>query len=223
MPSQPSVIARLMGMDTIPIPTKDAVMVQAEEASNLKPPSAAEIKVTSRSKCSLLSYHSSNGDYRHCLNKMRSRKARPCHHHPQEELLQKIKEDFQAWQTSRVLENAKSVAALGSKPLDGRYIQILAQENLRNEKMARYGYGGNNMMENMVTLKNVAQDGNSEIATAKVADESESEERVIKVLRASHCAESEKCRALEAGKGEHDHSMSEKLRPPTRIVILKLA
>ncbi|XP_062229890.1 uncharacterized protein LOC133927441 [Phragmites australis] len=228
MPSQPNVIARLMGIDAIPTPAKGAVIIQAEETSDMKPPSSTtEIKVISprsgqfkQANWSLLSYLSKNGDSRHCRRKMRvPGRSRSRQRHPQEDLLEKIKEDFQAWQTSKALECARTVAALGnsSKNLDGRCIQIIAQENLRKEKMARYGYGNR---KSECSLKNVVQESDSENA-GKVAAEAKSEERVIRVRRVSHCATSENFRGLVVGKDGHNHSISEKLRSPARIVLLK--
>ncbi|KAL5225163.1 hypothetical protein ABZP36_011802 [Zizania latifolia] len=227
-PSQPSVIARLMGIDTIPIPAKDAVMIHAQETSNLKLSSTMEINVTSprsapfrQSKCSLISYRSGSGDYRHCLKKMRPRiRARSRQRHPQEELLEKIREDFQAWQTSKALENARTVAVSGSSsnPMEGN-IQMLAQESLRKEKMTKYGYVSKIEMEQRDTPKSVTDESCTESAT-KAASESRHEDKVIKVLRVSHCATSEKSRDLE---DESNHSTSAKSRSQSqaRIVILK--
>ncbi|KAF0902183.1 hypothetical protein E2562_014431 [Oryza meyeriana var. granulata] len=234
-PSQPSVVARLMGIDTIPLPaTKDAVMIHAEEISNLKLPSTLEMfSVTSpssatfrQSKCSLISYHSSSGDYtyRHCLKKMRPRRARSSRqHHPQEKLLEKIREDFQAWQTSKALENARTVAGseCSSKPTEGRYIQMLAQENLHKEKMAKYGYGSCRIsMEEKDTLKNVTDNSDTKSATRAAAESNtESGGKVIKVLRVSLCATMpDKFRDSE---DEHNSSTSAKPRSQKRIVILK--
>ncbi|KAL6603349.1 hypothetical protein ACP70R_043710 [Stipagrostis hirtigluma subsp. patula] len=226
MPSQPSVIARLMGIDTIPTTAKDAVIMKPEETSKLKPTSSTtEIKVISprsspfkHPKCSLLSYRGRHGDSRHCLRKMRvPGRLRSRHRHPQEDLLQKIKEDFQAWQASKALESARTVAALGndSKHLDGRCIQIIAQENLRKEKMARYGFGNKKGTENLCSKKNIVQESDAENA-AKVAPEAKPEERVIRVLRAP-----ENFRELEVGKDGKNNCTYEKLRSPTRIVLLK--
>uniref|UniRef100_A0A0E0LFX1 DUF4378 domain-containing protein n=1 Tax=Oryza punctata TaxID=4537 RepID=A0A0E0LFX1_ORYPU len=243
-PSQPSVIARLMGIDTIPVPAKrDEVMIHAEEASNLKLPSKLEmISVTSprsatfrQSKCSLISYGSSSGDYtyRHCLKKMRQRRTRSRQHHPQEELLEKIREDFQAWQTTKALDNARTVVEASGCPStassrhrmeEGRYIQMLAQENLNKEKMAKYGYGNCRIsMAEKDTLKNVTDNTSSdtEITSAKAAAESnKSGDTVIKVLRVSHCATMpDKFRDLE---DEHNNSStSAKPCSKKRIVLLK--
>nr|XP_025882235.1 uncharacterized protein LOC4342131 [Oryza sativa Japonica Group] len=244
-PSQPSVIARLMGIGTIPVSAKrDEVMIHAEEVSNLKLPSKLEmITVTSprsatfrQSKCSLISYGSSSVDYtyRHCLKKMRPRRSRSRQHHPQEELLEKIREDFQAWQTSKALENARTVFTASGCPTitssrhrmeEGRYIQILAQENLHKEKMAKFGYGSCTIsMAEKDTLKNATDNSSdTEITSAKAAAESNISpgDKVIKVLRVSHCATMpDKFRDLE---DEHNNSISTSAKPRSqkRIVLLK--
>uniref|UniRef100_A0A0D3GL27 DUF4378 domain-containing protein n=1 Tax=Oryza barthii TaxID=65489 RepID=A0A0D3GL27_9ORYZ len=244
-PSQPSVIARLMGIDTIPVSAKrDEVMIHAEEVSNLKLPSKLEmITVASprsatfrQSKCSLISYGSSSVDYtyRQCLKKMRPRRSRSRQHHPQEELLEKIREDFQAWQTSKALENARTVVTASGCPTitssrhrmeEGRYIQILAQENLHKEKMAKYGYGSCTIsMAEKDTLKNATDNSSdTEITSAKAAAESNISpgDKVIKVLRVSHCATMpDKFRDLE---DEHNNSISTSAKPRSqkRIVLLK--
>ncbi|KAK3131329.1 hypothetical protein QOZ80_6BG0505040 [Eleusine coracana subsp. coracana] len=227
MPGQSSVIARLMGIDAIPMPVK-----AAEETSNLKPPptsTSTEIKVFSprsaplkQAKCSLLSYRSRTGDSRHCLKKMRVLgRSRSRQRHPQEHLLQKIKEDFQSWQASKALESATTVAACG-KHLDGRCIQIIAQENLRKEKMARYGYVNNKRaVQTECSMKNVVQTNDSGTATKIGAEAMSEETKIIRVLRVNHCAASENLRDLDVGKDGRNQSMSEKLHSPTRIVLLK--
>ncbi|PAN22242.2 hypothetical protein PAHAL_4G005700 [Panicum hallii] len=229
----PNVIARLMGVDAIPTPApKPAAIIQPHR---LKPPATAEIKVVSprsapfkQARCSsLLSYHSRNGGdsgSRRCLKKTRvpggsrSRQRR----HPQEDLLQKIKQDFQAWQTSKALDDclATTVAAFGntpSKDLESRCIQMIAQENLRKQKMARYGFANSKAMENENSLKNVTAFGNNKVVVA-------AEEKVTTVLRASPCAAaSENSGDFEAGKDGHDHSATDEelLRSRTPILLLK--
>ncbi|CAL5050270.1 unnamed protein product [Urochloa decumbens] len=227
----PNVIARLMGIDAIPTPppkpTAAATIIQAHPTSSLKPPSshtisaASETKVVSpfrQAKCSLLSMSyrnrntNTNGDSssRHCLNKMRRSRSRR-RHHPQEDLLQKIKHDFQAWQ-----------AHSDDPLLDGsRRIQMIAQENLRKQKMARYGFASSKVQ------KNEKDDSERAVPVSKVAPDEPKpcQGTVITLLRASPAgaAASEKFRDFEAGKNGHDdHSASdEKLRSPAPIVLLK--
>ncbi|CAN6181639.1 unnamed protein product [Urochloa humidicola] len=239
MPIQPpNVIARLMGIDAIPMPspkpTAAAAMIQAHPTGSLKSAintnPASETKVISprsapfrQAKCSLLSYRSrNNGDSssRHCLKKMRvpGRSRSHRRHHPQEDLLQKIKHDFQAWQASKAALASCSATVAGlensSKELESRCIQMIAQENLCKQKMARYGFASTK-----VVLENVAQESDSEHAASVVtADEPKPEgERVMTVLRASpRAAASKKFRGF-------DHSACDgKLQSlPAQIVLLK--
>ncbi|KAK8456248.1 hypothetical protein SEVIR_4G299900v4 [Setaria viridis] len=236
----PNVIARLMGIDAIPIPIpapKPAAIVQAHAhpTSCLKPPataSGAEAKVISprsapfrQAKCSLLSYRSRdlNGDSsssrHHCLKKMRvpgRSRSRQRRRHPQEDLLQKIRHDFQAaWQQASNAMDSCSVTSAARLPttssthlLDGRCIQMIAQENLRKQKMARYGLASSMAMEGENSLKNAMQQ----------TDDPKPEERVITVLRAGPCAgaaASGKFRDLEGA------DKDEELLQPTTIVLLK--
>ncbi|CAN6173691.1 unnamed protein product [Urochloa humidicola] len=232
----PNVIARLMGIDAIPMPspkpTAAAAIIRAHPTGSLKSAintsPASETRVISprsapfrQAKCSLLSYRSrNNGDSssRHCLKKMRvpGRSRSHRRHHPQEDLLQKIKHDFQAWQTSRAMASAATVAAseINNKDLESRCIQMIAQENLRKQKMARYGFASSK-----VVLENVAQESDSEHAASMVtADEPKPEgERVITVLRASpRAAASKKFRDF------HHSASDDKLQSsPAPIVLLK--
>ncbi|KAK1613340.1 hypothetical protein QYE76_037095 [Lolium multiflorum] len=276
MLGQPSVIARLMGLEDAIVAAMPAipaaVMVQAEEDSmvNLLKPSS-KLK---RFKCSPLPYHGRiSGDYyRYCLNKMKPRRrssrrstssssSSRGHHrrdhdrHPQEDLLEKIKEEFRAsWQQASMTpenENAavSSASASGrmssadrAEWVDGRYIQKVAQENLRREKMARYGHGANGKtkvddedeeVETVVAAPMKAeeaeqeQQGGSEVASAK--DEG-TEERFMEegTSSDSHRAESEEflgsLGAVVNGDPEHDEvsSTSGNSRgTPTRIAILR--
>jgi hypothetical protein len=280
MLGQPSVIARLMGLEdatvaaTPAIPAAAMAMVQAGEESmvNLLKPSA-KLK---RFKCSPLPYHGRiSGDYyRYCLNKMKPRRrssrrssssssSSRGHHrrdhdrHPQEELLEKIKEEFRAsWQQASMTpenENAAASSASASASgrmssadraewVDGRYIQRVAQENLRREKMARFGHGASGKtkvddeeedVETVVAAPTKAeeaeqeQQGGSEVAPAKDA---ETEERFMEegTSSDSHRAESEEflgsLGAVVNGDPEHDEtsSASENSRgTPTRIAILR--
>ncbi|KAL5200610.1 hypothetical protein ABZP36_021813 [Zizania latifolia] len=197
-PSQPSVIARLMGIDTIPVPAKDAVMIHAEETSNLKLPGTMEINVTPPY---FISYRSGSGDYRHCVKKMRPRRARSRQHHPQE--------DFQACQTSKALENSRTVADLH------RYIQMLAQGKDGKIWLRKWKHDCNGTED---TLKNVTDESATDSATKAAAACLNLKLAVIKVLRVSHCAASERLRDLD---DESNHSTSAKSCSLVRIVILK--
>ncbi|KAF8666308.1 hypothetical protein HU200_053667 [Digitaria exilis] len=110
-----------------------------------------------------------------------------------------MKQDFQAWQASRAaLVNACSAT---HQPLDGRCIQMIAQENLRRQKMARYGFG-------------VAVTTNDNKVVAVDADEPLEplpQETVITVLRPTSpyvAAASEKIKDFVPGKDGHDRISS---------------
>nr|CAB3465685.1 unnamed protein product [Digitaria exilis] len=178
------------------------------------------------------------------LGRSRSRHRR---HHPQEDLLQKMKQDFQAWQASRAaLVNACSAT---HQPLDGRCIQMIAQENLRRQKMARYGFGVADDSSKVVDLEKkgignavvVQAENDSETAVttndnkvvAVDADEPLEplpQETVITVLRPTSpyvAAASEKIKDFVPGKDGHDRISSasdeEMLQSAAPIVLLKPA
>ena len=95
---------------------------------------------------------------------------------------------------------------------------MIAQENLRKQKMARYGFAN--------SKANVVQQSDSESAANKVAvaAEPKPEEKAITVLkRATPCAAaSEKSEDFEAGKDGHHHcATDEELGSRTPIVLLK--
>jgi hypothetical protein len=188
----PSVIARLMGIDAMPL--KATV-----ETTDLKSPPA--ITSTTRStpfnqaKCSLLSHRR---DSRHCLKKMTApRRPRSRRRHPQEDLLRKIKEDFRSWQASK----APLLEFGDDRRLDGRCIQIIAQEDLRKEKTARF---------------------NKRNTATKVggADAKSPQEKTITTV-VIHCAASENLRDLQVCQDAHNQSTTEKLSSSGRIVLLK--
>ncbi|KAF8659488.1 hypothetical protein HU200_058430 [Digitaria exilis] len=248
-----------------PKPAAAAAIIQAQSTTRslLKPPPPAaaaaavaettKVAISPRSapfrqaKCSLLSYRTRNngGDStssstRHCLKKMRvlgRSRSRHRRLHPQEDLLQKMKQDFQAWQASRAaLVDACSAT---HQPLDGRCIQMTAQENLRRQKMARYGFNVADDCSKVVALEKkglrnavvVREENDSETAaTTDEPLEPPSQETVITVLRAtSPCAAavSEKFKDFEPGKDGHDRISSasdeEMLCSTAPIVLLKPA
>ena len=95
---------------------------------------------------------------------------------------------------------------------------MIAQENLRKQKMARYGFAN--------SKANVVQQSDSESAANKVAvaAEPKPEEKAITVLkRATPCAAaSEKSEDFEAGKDGHHHRATvEELGSRTPILLLK--
>jgi hypothetical protein len=176
--NQLSIVARLMGMDTIP-PGRSTI-IDAKESKLPKPtkpniyysprkdpafdrsPRSAPFRQT---KVSLLSYGSttetangSNVNNYKSYNK-NSKKGygvpqkgkRPSsgvrmHRHPQEEALQKLKRDFEAWQNSAMVEKSKGLL-MENNLQKGKSIQILAQDNLNKEKMAKYAIKKQNTSE----------------------------------------------------------------------------
>uniref|UniRef100_A0ACD5Z8Z3 Uncharacterized protein n=1 Tax=Avena sativa TaxID=4498 RepID=A0ACD5Z8Z3_AVESA len=277
MLGQPSVIARLMGLEDAIVPAMPtpaivpaAATILAEEDAimvNLLNPSSSS--QSRQPKCSPLSGHGRiNVEYyRYCLSKMKPRlkprrssssssrgRRRRDHdrHHPQEELLEKIKEEFRAsWQQASMApppaapeeeENAAGVPSASGRRssgagadragwVDGRYIQRVAQENLRREKnMARYGRGANGKTK-------VGDDGEEDVEAVVVSvnnSEETEQQQQQQQQDGSEDAESvavsseeffrDSCAAVS---GEHEHdrrrsSASENSRgTPTRIAILR--
>ncbi|KAI3997914.1 hypothetical protein MKX01_016589 [Papaver californicum] len=138
----PNVVARLMGMDTIPTETKSATSMQEKKAEIVAPNvprkepnssirrSPLGLKTSKQAEHSV-QYPSPERDSRKSRRGKKSKKPQP-REHPQEEELQKFKKDFEAWQAARVWENTK-IVDLGNIPR-----RWLAQEHLNKEKMALY-------------------------------------------------------------------------------------
>ncbi|XP_010680604.2 uncharacterized protein LOC104895726 isoform X2 [Beta vulgaris subsp. vulgaris] len=137
----PSIVARLMGMDLLPVDNKPEVQplqdtndeikfidkeVQLiEKVSAVRPPKKSKSsskKIYRSYKDTYLRYWSSGTNFG---------KPRP-RVHPQEKELQKFKKEFEAWQATRFLECAR-VVQLGNIPE-----QWLAQLDLTKEKMSLY-------------------------------------------------------------------------------------
>nr|CAD1821206.1 unnamed protein product [Ananas comosus var. bracteatus] len=140
----PNVIARLMGMDTLPSRRNAMIDRKVSKAQMLGPNIASSNKIDRNSptsalskqmKCTLLSYNAKRDLTRPHNNRRPT--SMPRKDHPQEEQLRKFKKDFEAWQASEVLENPKPLV-VDYNFHKGKYIQILAQENLNKVKMGRY-------------------------------------------------------------------------------------
>ncbi|GFZ09460.1 hypothetical protein Acr_21g0000590 [Actinidia rufa] len=140
----PSIVARLMGMDMLPLDTK--IGAQQAEKKNEKPGtnfphkeqnkkgSGGRVHCNSNSSRQIESdsfQHNKDRDLNHQRVGMKSKKPRH-REHPQEEELQKFKKEFEAWQAARFRECSK-VVELGRIPS-----QWLAQETLNVEKVALY-------------------------------------------------------------------------------------
>ncbi|KAL7231194.1 hypothetical protein ACSBR2_009460 [Camellia fascicularis] len=139
----PSVVARLMGMDTLPLDTKS--IAQQAEKRNEKPGtnfpnkehnnkgSGGHVYRNSNSSRQIefeSFQHSKDRDPNHRRVDMKLKRPKP-REHPQEEELQKFKKEFEAWQATRFRECSK-VAELR---IPGQW---LAQETLNKEKIALY-------------------------------------------------------------------------------------
>ncbi|KAK2966839.1 hypothetical protein RJ640_027798 [Escallonia rubra] len=143
----PSIVARLMGVDVLPLDTK--IVAQPAEKSGPKSStdkqarngSVGHAPASSKSsrQITLDSFHQNKDRdpdrWSGSMKSTRLDKPRP-REHPQEEELQKFKKDFEAWQAARLMECSKVVepASLSS--------QWVAQEKLNKEKMVLYANSG---------------------------------------------------------------------------------
>lgn len=140
----PSIVARLMGMDVLPLEAKSVVhpIGKKNDHSGIK-----SLKKERNGRSSVAHVPSNPASSRQiqidsfypCRDREADRwrshpdfeKPRP-REHPQEEELQKFKKEFEAWQAARFRECSKLAE------LEGIPMQKLAQENLNKEKMAVY-------------------------------------------------------------------------------------
>ncbi|KAK1439245.1 hypothetical protein QVD17_05061 [Tagetes erecta] len=129
----PSIVARLMGVDTMPQDTqpvindlsKDKLTRSGSVGSTLSPSKSFR-------QTSLDTFHlSEDSDLDEWSSNVISKKPTP-RHHPQEEELQKFKKEFEAWQAARFKECSKIVEHNTISD------QLIAQENLNKEKMSLY-------------------------------------------------------------------------------------
>ncbi|KAL5181190.1 hypothetical protein HKD37_01G002154 [Glycine soja] len=135
----PSLVARLMGIDTMPLDTKYVVPSDKKISENMGKRSSVNgvnrrVSVSwgssnfnSSSQTDFDSLYKDIGDEDDGWNRSFG-EPRP-REHPQEEELQKFKKEFEAYQAARFLECSK-VVEIGSAPR-----QLLAQENLNKEKV----------------------------------------------------------------------------------------
>ncbi|XP_042439454.1 uncharacterized protein LOC122024810 [Zingiber officinale] len=136
--NRPSVVARLMGMESLPSDTKPTIhpkelndhkrlRKKANFVSSSRQPSFMTKPIEHPKNlfpCDIKrDFNPHSGIYE--IDKPLPRE------HPQEELLQKFKKEFEAWQVSKVQE-------LKHDPLHRRYMNTLSQGSLNNEKVSRY-------------------------------------------------------------------------------------
>ncbi|KAJ8428933.1 hypothetical protein Cgig2_009804 [Carnegiea gigantea] len=144
----PSIVARLMGVDLLPIDTKPEApppedknerkgityqAVQPAEKASGAPKKSKSSKKENRS--------SKNAYFRYWSSAANLGKPGQSPEHPQEKELQKFKKEFEAWQAARFLECAR-VVELGNIPE-----QWLAHLDLTKEKMTRYENSRNALIE----------------------------------------------------------------------------
>ncbi|OMO83378.1 hypothetical protein COLO4_22551 [Corchorus olitorius] len=130
----PSIVARLMGMDALPLDTKSVVQSVEKKNDNQrvkyskreKNEKGTALHLSSNSNYSSRDRDSERWSTSQKFGKPRSRE------HPQEEELQKFKKEFEAWQAARLRECSKVVDVGNISE------QQLAQEKLNKEKMALY-------------------------------------------------------------------------------------
>ncbi|KAL0289396.1 UNVERIFIED_CONTAM: hypothetical protein Sangu_2616900 [Sesamum angustifolium] len=140
----PSVVARLMGVDTLPFESKSArqLVYMKNESSTGKLMDMERSRKgsaghgISTSNCSQQLEVGCFGHYTdryadHNSSYMKLNKPKP-REHPQEEELQKFKKEFEAWQAARFNE-CSNVINFSSAPA-----QLIAQEDLNREKMFLY-------------------------------------------------------------------------------------
>ncbi|KAL3377779.1 hypothetical protein AABB24_003934 [Solanum stoloniferum] len=138
----PSVVARLMGVDTLPLDTRRPLPKHVEKMNEMKDgyPSKEEwlrkvsidhATQSSRHKISIPFNHDESCKSDRQIDSRKPNKYKP-REHPQEEELQKFKKDFEAWQAARFKECSKFVEH-GTSPS-----QWLAQQSLNKEKLTLY-------------------------------------------------------------------------------------
>eukprot|EP00257_Ricinus_communis_P017829 XP_015576361.1 uncharacterized protein LOC8281314 isoform X1 [Ricinus communis] len=140
--NSPSIVARLMGVDMLPLDTKPVVQPVAKKNGStvIKHPKrdknerssvsniSANLKSSRRIEFDSF-YHSKERDDDRWGNGQKLEKPRP-REHPQEEELQKFKKEFEAWQAARFRECSK-VVELGRNP-----DRFLAHENGNKQRVA---------------------------------------------------------------------------------------
>lgn len=139
----PSIVARLMGMDMLPLDTKSVVQPikkrnvaeinfskKGQERAENSTISHAPVNPNSSGQMEFNSFHcNKDRDHDRPGRNQKLGKPRP-REHPQEEELQKFKKEFEAWQAARFRECASFVE------FDNIPAKLLAQETLHKEKRA---------------------------------------------------------------------------------------
>lgn len=138
----PSIVARLMGVDTLPLDTKSVVDAvekkdgyQGVKLMKNRNRKGSVDHYSSNSKVSRQTeldstYYKKDKDGDRWSTGQKLGKPRP-REHPQEEELQKFKREFEAWRAARFKECSKLVDDIGSTLTNS-----FAEENLQKEKIA---------------------------------------------------------------------------------------
>ncbi|PIA56858.1 hypothetical protein AQUCO_00700899v1 [Aquilegia coerulea] len=229
----PSVVARLMGMDTLPADTRPTTVhlktkTKKDEITVDNFASKEQSKNSSVRRSPLGLKHSKQTedhlpsqsieiDPDQSWNTLKSEKPRP-REHPQEEQLQKFKKEFEAWQAARVWEHPKVVEP-GSMPR-----QWLAREDLNKEKTAFYA----DAKKMTPKEKPIKHEGHTPLPVTKISSQEKSglrhngynKESIQSVRKETTPMRRTRSHEVEqvyfSSPDEHGKSSA-----PTRIVILK--
>ncbi|XP_074264323.1 uncharacterized protein LOC141586837 isoform X2 [Silene latifolia] len=221
----PSIVARLMGMDVLPVDTKPEVqplqdkdvkidIITDKKVQHIEKVSAIHSLPKSKStiKKEQRSYRDAYARYWNYAKN--SGKPRP-RVHPQEKELQKFKKEFEAWQAARFLECAR-VVELGNIPE-----QWLAQLDLTKEKMSLYESSRKTVVEKTLKPKK------SKIRSRSLRSVDSDDLGFKKDSLPSEHKESYSFSRISSGRDfeqicfEDSDMNSEKISAPTKIVILK--
>lgn len=172
----PSVVARLMGMDSMPEPSPKVFKEEHEiyrsriSMDTSSPILINSVKETSRSSTSSRELKQSlvlNGSAPNA--KAENRRKSRLRKHPQEELLQKFKKEFESWQASKSWEHSGSQKNQVLR--DIKDYQTVAQEILNKEKMTKYLTAKKNFAEEKPTeFVDVASSAKQTVATREVTN-----------------------------------------------------
>ncbi|KAG6483086.1 hypothetical protein ZIOFF_059726 [Zingiber officinale] len=225
----PSVVARLMGMDSMPEPSPKVLKDEHEIYSSRKSMDTSSlnlinsVKETSRSSTSSRELKRSlvlNGS---APDSKAENIRKPCpRKHPQEELLQKFKKEFESWQASKSWEHSGSQKNQVLR--DIKDYQTVAQEILNKEKLTKY----------LTAKENFAEENPTEFVDVASSDEQTVARREVTNLHTHldgqsqtfsntfmHTTLDTKMNYFEHFPGIKTDSKTERPSSPTRIVILK--
>ncbi|WCJ32826.1 hypothetical protein M5689_014226 [Euphorbia peplus] len=132
----PSIVARLMGVDMLPIDTKSAVQQvdRRNGSKHLRRSSADDLNLPRKVEFESLNEYKER-DIERWDNGEQLGRPRP-REHPQEEELQKFKKEFEAWQAARFKECSKVVE------IDSSPVRLFQKENFNARKVARNEISG---------------------------------------------------------------------------------